>query len=1261
MEKSQQPHPPSESAASAEPLPETSEIQRLDIDTVRRITAEQAISDLASIVKELMDNALDAESTTIKIRLFGQGLDIIEVSDDGNGIPVGSLSYAATRHATSKIERIDDIYTGTGLTMGFRGEALFSTVCVSESLVVASRTANDALATKLVFGNDGSPIAGQSETLARKVGTTVAVLKPFARLPARRADLVRRIQTERTKLFKLVEAYGIFNVGVSFHLMDIGGRHNHREDVGLVTSSNSKSIQETASSLLGPVFVKGTTSLEVSLESYFRTATNHPANMNNKNNKYDDEVCYHWGIRGLISKEPLLLAASQQSLRGSSSSKSRIRSAHYYSINGRVVELPRVTALLKKLWTNACTTQCSAGNTNNNASANIRPPKKPSALLEFTLPNNAFDINLSPDKQTVLFTNEDELLGILGEYVSKLWSLSSDGSSSSSHVFVDQSNDSGLSQQPLANLPRRAAVRVSDAGISSGHGSSNDGAYERAQARACASSSCKSITTEEGEEDADDLPPRPSPALNYDENEKDPQESHEYEYDDDHHHEYKRRFAFVHDVSKAKMQHESEARRRTEGRSRSDRYNHLDDHCSSSDNNNNNSSAEPSAFPEPNLPGGKEPRPQLHQNKQCPVTVVKPNSATTTRSRDHTNYPMPDQTKKSGSIEVTCTMEEHAAPSPMEENAEEQQSSLQLPVDRISDSDRLKWNEIQSKFRRNDSDEIEIDVQAENGTVPTQLSRFISVDGIRSASSKPPVTPEAECDEPLSGAPDPCNAASAEPPFRSSRQENLDQFAHSGGKKTSNKLKYEAKRKTKRRGLQQFAHRPSNRDDHDSPKAAVASKPQRREEVADLSSCNESKAPSVFEGTTDNAKDHEEAAAKDQRLEFRKRKSRDESKGTGIPDLKDSSRETQVNSSSTKLGDTNAEEGAVSTEDDALTTNNHKVQVVWDSFLSTEDVCSRARMERLNMRKRKQEMHGIRRLLKSRIRHDRKFEHPDTAGDETKMDEENESQDSFIRISKSTFRSGMRVIGQFNLGFILALCPQNHLWILDQHACDEKHNFELLVKKTVLHVQPLIRPLPLELTPSEEACVLDHRNIFAANGFKFVFDPNAPIRHRLALTSLPHSGARDGRKAVEFGPLDVSVLCSILIEGSSYEAGSGGTGTDGTGFYGNNAVRRHAGTTGIHDNTDRLLARLPKAIAMFASRACRNSIMIGTSLSQKDMISIVQKLAMTDSPWNCPHGRPTMRHVADVLPMLWKDEWRGAEHIAVPTISIAPVTQAEED
>jgi len=133
-----------------------------------------------------------------------------------------------------------------------------------------------------------------------------------------------------------------------------------------------------------------------------------------------------------------------------------------------------------------------------------------------------------------------------------------------------------------------------------------------------------------------------------------------------------------------------------------------------------------------------------------------------------------------------------------------------------------------------------------------------------------------------------------------------------------------------------------------------------------------------------------------------------------------------------------------------------------------------------------------------------------------------------------------------------------------------------------------------------------------------------------------------------------------LIEGSSYDAGSGGTGTDGLGMYGNNAVRRHVNSSTQGDNADRILARLPKAIAMFASRACRTSVMIGTALSQKEMSNIVQKMAHVDMPWTCAHGRPTMRHVASVLPIFLQDERNAAEHIAVPTVTVTPLTQPDE-
>jgi DNA mismatch repair protein PMS2 len=325
--------------------------------------------------------------------------------------------------------------------------------------------------------------------------------------------------------------------------------------------------------------------------------------------------------------------------------------------------------------------------------------------------------------------------------------------------------------------------------------------------------------------------------------------------------------------------------------------------------------------------------------------------------------------------------------------------------------------------------------------------------------------------------------------------------------------------------------------------------------------------------------------------------------------------------------------------------------LVWDSFQGTDSIMKATKEARFSMRQFRKELRDISRS-------------PPKAGEAVVggIDESSAvevADDNVVSLSKQDFRR-MTVIGQFNLGFILAKCRNNHLWILDQHACDEKYNFERLCATTVIHEQKLMAPMPLELSPSEESCILENMSVFEENGFRFAHDPEKPPRHRLALTALPHSGAHDGRRAVQFGKEDVHALCAMLSteEGYSHQ---GGTGADGSGMYGNNAVRRHAGISqhSQGDTANKVIARLPKAIAMFASRACRGSIMIGTALSRKEMETVVNRLADVDHPWNCPHGRPTMRHVTNLMDCVVQDEQRANAHVCGPTVGV--MTQATQE
>src|SRR5271154_28940 len=105
-------------------------IQILSEDVVAQIAAGEVIERPASVVKELLENALDGEGSHIHIALSGDGRKRIQLSDDGSGIPTGEVEVAFMRHATSKLQKPEDLYCIR--TLGFRGEALASIAAVSQ-------------------------------------------------------------------------------------------------------------------------------------------------------------------------------------------------------------------------------------------------------------------------------------------------------------------------------------------------------------------------------------------------------------------------------------------------------------------------------------------------------------------------------------------------------------------------------------------------------------------------------------------------------------------------------------------------------------------------------------------------------------------------------------------------------------------------------------------------------------------------------------------------------------------------------------------------------------------------------------------------------------------------------------------------------------------------------------------------------------------------------------------------------------------------
>jgi DNA mismatch repair protein MutL len=180
------------------PAPRHRPIRRLSPRTVERIAAGEVVERPASVVKELLENAIDAGATTVVVRLRDGGLGAIEVEDDGSGIEPDELGLALERHATSKLDPEGPIERIRSL--GFRGEALASIASVARFRLL-SRAAGQESASGISVEGEGE---ARRFSAARAPGTTVEVRDLFFNTPARRKFLKRPI-SEQLEVVRTVE------------------------------------------------------------------------------------------------------------------------------------------------------------------------------------------------------------------------------------------------------------------------------------------------------------------------------------------------------------------------------------------------------------------------------------------------------------------------------------------------------------------------------------------------------------------------------------------------------------------------------------------------------------------------------------------------------------------------------------------------------------------------------------------------------------------------------------------------------------------------------------------------------------------------------------------------------------------------------------------------------------------------------------------------------------------------------------------------
>ncbi|HZY92390.1 MAG TPA: DNA mismatch repair endonuclease MutL [Thermoplasmata archaeon] len=232
-------------------------IHRLSPETVERIAAGEVVERPASVAKELVENAIDAGATEVRVHLVGGGLTLLRVDDDGVGIPRAELPLAVERHATSKLESADDLPAVA--TLGFRGEALASIGAVAR-LSVSSRVRETDEGYQLrVAGGAAEAVT----VVGRPPGTTIEVQDLFFNTPARRKFL-RSAASEQVEVLATLERMYLARPAVGIEIFSESGEIGRYPGV--------PSLRDAAARVFGPEFLAQSFEVDLPLPDGSRLA-----------------------------------------------------------------------------------------------------------------------------------------------------------------------------------------------------------------------------------------------------------------------------------------------------------------------------------------------------------------------------------------------------------------------------------------------------------------------------------------------------------------------------------------------------------------------------------------------------------------------------------------------------------------------------------------------------------------------------------------------------------------------------------------------------------------------------------------------------------------------------------------------------------------------------------------------------------------------------------------------------------------------------
>ncbi|KAK8233167.1 DNA mismatch repair protein-like protein pms1 [Phyllosticta capitalensis] len=1075
--------------------------------SVHQIQSGQVIVDLCSVVKELVENSLDAGATSIDVRFKNNGLDSIEVQDNGHGIAPADYDTIALKHYTSKLSSYSDL--NSLRTFGFRGEALSSLCALSHFHILTARASDGAKGTRLDFELSGK-LKGTS-VVASQRGTTVVVENLFHNLPVRRKELEKNIKREYGKVLGLLHAYACISSGVRFAVSNQAAKG---KKVVVFSTKANPSTRENIANVYGAKTLSALIPLDLTLEMSPNTiGTQTAKNWSTQEEASNREV----KIVGHISR-PVVGEGRQTPDR------------QMFFVNSRPCALPQVSKAVNDVYKGFNVTQ------------------SPFIFANLVMDTNAYDVNVSPDKRTILLHDQNALLEALKEAL----------------VRCFEDHDQSV---PQAQVGKKLLSQARPLNFA-----------------------------------------KSTPAPRKDEQDKEREEE---------------------------------------------------------------SDVPSSSAPEPNgtptnlmqkfasrdvMDRSQVPVPAQRRSEEAPKPAQRVDKG---KQRAHTE---PEETRQLSNSMVVDSSPPALAPS----------SPLSRPVQDFNARFATQRGAAGPAPPESTDGEDEAENEAETKTPHRPLAASSQSHESSTASAKGPIQNAFDRMRPkrapLETATITIGDKTTTMTIGTPATSNKKRRVHTPKYGLDGKLLDQSGKKEKMggfiSGLQMFrapgTQREGSSDAEDDIEDDASNARQSASESEGEEEVGSEKGSEELGGSHGDKKSeilgNAESEASEERDAAKPPSSPASRHGSPLFVQQDEGDDDEYLDEETKKAREEARvaEMIAKAEEAAAQPSKDNIKRATSILKGSPRKQSTLQLvQRLGTSVDEIERRAA--LLAGRLK---KCEDADGRAVEVASAEQQSPEERLsLTVTKSDF-ARMRIIGQFNLGFILAVRPaaspgggsspptssqappppssssaapsaSDDLFIIDQHASDEKINFERLSASYILTPQRLVHPLSLSLTAIEEETILANPAPFAANGFLLETDTSGdrPVGSRCRLLGVPvakEMGLLKGAGREEaFSVKDLEELIVLVGE----MGGSTSTSTPGS--------RNSTKSTSIPRPT-----KVRKSLAM---RACRSSIMIGRHLSGRQMRRVVDALGDIDKPWNCPHGRPTMRHLAGLAE--WPTGWQEGDGV----------------